>query len=1429
MVRDVPEPPIAFATSITVPENFVGPVGYVRAMDSDYEFRVNVTVGCRDSCGLSYAIIGGGYGLFDVDNSSGLVTVTGVGLDYEDVAYYIVTVRVKDVSGFASTCNVYVTVTDVPDCEITSALDLSGRRLTNVSTGGGLPFLIQGTNFGPTIRRMRYTNMKLNDTVITNATLGKGSSVGPTRTGFPIDCCVHDMQSYENTMLLCTTPPGYSMDLHPTVTIRVNYRDGEPVHQCQTTSKIVSVSYAVPTITSAYSPNSTLLTTGGDLVVLGTNLGSYGNSILSYSNQYVSNSTVCLTKQPSTILVCKVGAGIGSNLSLRIYLGGQASSIYSSSVSYEAPRILSVSAPSNNISAGGAFVIIGVGLGDSISHVLVQYGSVAPKYFASCTFKQIQYSLTCVFAVGVGSNLVFQVTVGSQTSMIYRSTLSYNVPVLLSVTGPGSQYSRTAGGDVVYLSGLHFGPVPVSQADSEAVVALYGDSSVQFQASNCSVISTDRMVRCWSGVGVGAGLRWRVVVGGQSSALSSESTSYAPPVILSLTGGGSSSATSEGGQVVYVNGLNFGPSYRYIRFVRYVDSYSDSVYDVTGRCNMSVSQVQLTCVTLPGAGANLLWEVNVYGQTSSLPVSSYSLPVISSVTAVTSQDDYNVLPSLSVDGGDNIIIFGTGFGPPSRSSVFVNSVTYGPTGTEYRAVNCSVVSSSRISCRSGAGVGASLYWKVSIDGQSSALSLQAIGYEIPSIFSIAPATLSTEGGLITIRGSGYSKLYPPYVTVDGTACPSVLSSDGREVRVVVPELRTVVHSTRVVCLTVGGQISAANLSTTAPTLSSVLVTASSNQSLPYTLTLFGSSFSLSPQVFIKRNIRDGDLRSTQILQLPCHALSHSEIVCYSDSSYGNVSVAVGPQTSNQVPFTYGSPQILSSELEIGTGRTEGDTVNYPEVLEITGQFLGDVADDISVLFVSANGTSHNCVVTSFHVIPVSDGKLWYATAAGVDTPSIVDVQQDLQLVSCRVPSGSGTGNTIRVVRRIDNLVSGQICNCLSCGTVACFSYLPPLVTELTRSSGPALGGYRVTLIGDNFGTNPIVRVGGVQWAVLPHPANNHTHVTVEVPPGIGAQLTIEVAAGNQRSAANTSVRYSYDPPLLLPPSCVRNCSVTIVRGLSGAWTRANISGVNFGSDGLQGTFLVSLSNGRRLTVLYHQDSLVQGRGYRIFVNASGQISGSGQYIVNYDPPEINLVTPLNVTRGSIVTVTGHNFGSYDHGADVMLSIGGTGLSADSILFYNNTLIKFVVPPKPVGDNVVVNMSLLVSGQIAMGFRPQFHYASSSIYSMRFMGRLSTAGGAQIVIQGHGFLTTSASDISIRITDPWHVNIEDYASMIDVLCPVSVVNSTTVLCTVPPGEGQNLIAIARIGSASRSIGFSYEAPEITGFLQTNGGDAAGGEL
>ena len=130
----------------------------------------------------------------------------------------------------------------------------------------------------------------------------------------------------------------------------------------------------------------------------------------------------------------------------------------------------------------------------------------------------------------------------------------------------------------------------------------------------------------------------------------------------------------------------------------------------TCECSVIESHTKINCTTVPGTGADLKWTVVISDQKSTVPSTAYGPPVITSFTG-------NGAINASTEGGQTVYIHGYNFGPNSSD---IGSITYGPTGFEYDANNCTLMKENiLIRCETIPGLGGSLFWTVEVGGQFS--------------------------------------------------------------------------------------------------------------------------------------------------------------------------------------------------------------------------------------------------------------------------------------------------------------------------------------------------------------------------------------------------------------------------------------------------------------------------------------------------------------------------------------------------------------------------------------------------------------------------------------------------------------------------------------------------------------------------------------
>lgn len=311
-------------------------------------------------------------------------------------------------------------------------------------------------------------------------------------------------------------------------------------------------------------------------------------------------------------------------------------------------------------------------LGPCGSPMSINYGpNNAPSVFlASCSVCAIPNTqLICSTCTGFGVNQLWNVMIGGQ-SVTSTNSSSYAAPSITSFTYTAF---ATSGNSPITINGNNFGPLLSNAAWSstgQTISATYGQSVPYstYQASICTISIANTQLICNTSVGVGANLYWIVLIAGQNSLVSSQSSNYAPPVLNSYSPI-STSWHTHGYQVITLSGSNLGPSTTTITNVTYGPNYNIDKY-VALLCNISTPHTVIVCLTNQGVGTNLYWRANIgnqIGPNSGFTI-NYAPPLISSITGTT---------LLHTAGGEFFTLTGNDF---SSSLTTVDYIYYASTG-----------------------------------------------------------------------------------------------------------------------------------------------------------------------------------------------------------------------------------------------------------------------------------------------------------------------------------------------------------------------------------------------------------------------------------------------------------------------------------------------------------------------------------------------------------------------------------------------------------------------------------------------------------------------------------------------------------------------------------------------------------------------------
>jgi len=407
--------------------------------------------------------------------------------------------------------------------------------------------------------------------------------------------------------------------------------------------------------------------------------------------------------------------------------------------------------------------------------IVASFGTASSGYntymTTNCAVSISSTEIRCTVPVGVGAGYTLKLTlttsaVGavSPATTLSSVLLSYYKPSISSIylstasssTDPVTNTMSTIGGAQIILDGRDLGPsgttITLSYSPATASVTRL------FSGASCVLASADSKVQCFSSVGSGGSLNFKITVGGQTSNnFNNTVVRYASPTVTSaLPLLLNTNATDN----ITLTGLNFGPIYADAADIKI--TYSNDwlstyphIYTASG-CVVRVPHTSIFCRNAgEGVGVGLSFIATVSGQPSLAGATiDYRAPSITDL----------VSPKVFITpGGETIYINGYNFGPatlrddydvPLVGALFPTSrygktttstgVAISPSALAFSGVKCFVlVKHTMIQCNTNEGTGKDLAWSVTIGAQTSEASKQLTAY--------APPIVAIYGG----RGNDY--------------------------------------------------------------------------------------------------------------------------------------------------------------------------------------------------------------------------------------------------------------------------------------------------------------------------------------------------------------------------------------------------------------------------------------------------------------------------------------------------------------------------------------------------------------------------------------------------------------------------------------------------------------------------------------------------
>jgi hypothetical protein len=1320
---DVPEAPVFKAATSTINVNEGGdPNAALFSMLMVVTDEDTVDTPSR----ITYTIVAGDTaGAFEIVNGD-LKSKTGLALDYEAQQRYTLTIKATDSAALFAQGDVVVAVQNVNDVLITQV------STSTLACGGGTAVTLTGANLGlvgtspATTLTVEYTS------VVSGVTY---RCVDPVKAG--------------NTQITCKASAGVGAGFKWAVTVAVAglqiMADKSPL---LTTN---AIAYSAPTITSVAGVDNAATQGGAVALIAGTCIGAAADYVGGFTNATMQSGvtycnaqglcykpTVCSVSAPDKVS-CTLLPGVGAGFKWTLKAMGLQSSSFSAG-GYGAPT-LSLASFTSFASTGAAFttplVLTGTNFGalnavpnKAYAQLTVNRadGGLAVRAYLlqGCKVTTAYTKLTCTsIEAGAGNNLVVKVSFGQQENANSNVLVAFTAPIILSLDGEGVAKASTQGGQLVIVRGAGFGPAcgrAASEPDASGKLGQDGvtcdilqtsysrggrrarDNSVIRYAPQCAVV-TSSQINCVTLPGTGAGHSWTFDVGGHVITLTGRTSSYDSPTVGNYDGAGSHLALTQGAQDVVITGANFGPLDG-ARVVAYYGGELKPLEFGPQDCTVTLANEQVLCRTLAGAGMQLKWTLYVDDQQSITQTTDYGAPQVFSVAMNSAGLARGENASnLSNNGGQVLIITGKNFGPSFPS--YLEQVAYGPAGNPqaYQPA-CEVLGHELIQCKTQAGVGSDLRWRVTVRGQQSAPNVAAVSaYEAPLIKAPASASGPSEGGFrlrVTAAGLAvcdpkatvqvkFGDLTVPFVdfydeavskvrpAVLPAACP-VSSTGNKSIEFFVPEMSG--SAAQAISIVVTSKLFEQPLvSQTRPFLfDPPVIQAVYAEPIGTQLTTGNGGVGTSTcAASFRVTVRGLNFcKSNACCQVLLNGradnfaeLDHSHrTVTICTSEVGNVAVQCAGRTSNQVTFNAESPFIFqtSTSLNKALDQTQFPTrATQRDKIFIWGLYMGAAPPVVTI-------GGNNVAVESHEQLACDDPRI---PANGFGNLMLLNTPCFKTTVA--VPSGAGKRNEL-VAASASTLQKSQATR-----DFEFVVYQPPVLASVdfgfSGPAGPTIGGGKLTLKGSNLGgvvddaavsvfelvassvfQSSFVEVGRVTCSSF-----DHETAVCAVPPGEGKNLALRVKVADQDTAAQDGqFTLSY-----LAPSVT---AVTFANGSVGGNTEGGdlvtLAGSNFGrpfdincaSLGLPdcspvqprvaigGLPCVFVSNSQ--SELKCRIPAGEGKGLPVVISVRSQEVDTGQRF-SYAAPVVTSFTPLLANtdgldlvtlQRDVFTIAGANFG-----------------------------------------------------------------------------------------------------------------------------------------------------------------------------------------
>jgi hypothetical protein len=363
-----------------------------------------------------------------------------------------------------------------------------------------------------------------------------------------------------------------------------------------------------------------------------------------------------------------------------------------------------------------------------------------------------------------------------------------------------------------------------------------------------------------------------------------------------------------------------------------------------------------------------------------------------------------------------------------------------------------------------------------------------------------------------------------------------------------------------------------------------------------------------------------------------------------------------------------------------------------------------------------------------------------------------------------------------------------------------FTYVPPVITSISPTSGPYSGGTIVSITGTGFTGATSVHFGTLSAA---YTINSDTSITATAPaaPINYGQIDITVTTSSGTSATSSADYFTYLPATIT--------SITPSTGPIAGGTLVTIIGTGFAGASaviIGGSTATGLTVINSTAVSVTTPSHAAGAVNVVITTPNGTATGTNAF--TYEPlPIFTSITPSTgpIAGGTGVTITGTGL----IGATAV-TIGGT--AATGVTVISPTTVSAITPAHAAGT---VNVVITTPNGTATGGTGAYTYiVPQPTFTSITPSTGPIAGGTSVIITGTGF--TGATKVS-------------FGSTANATGAMTVNNDTTITVTTPAhaAGAVNVVITTPGGTATGTNAFTYEPlPTFTSITPTYGPVAGG---